>query len=156
MTNKRIVNQAYKRNWKLVNLYYSGVAGIAVIFQVINDLLSIYNIDSLKRIMFFIEIIVLLICLLNGSSFQKRMDSILNKEILSDIFNSLTQLGILVLLVEKTFLELPVMLPCVYNSISVDCYKIIATILLIVFVAICVIIIVIKIQKKSWMYRVDL
>ena len=68
----RLVDQAYKRNWKLANLYYSGVAGIAVIFQVISDLLSIYNIVCLKKIMLFIEIIVLFICLLNGSYFQKR------------------------------------------------------------------------------------
>ena len=102
----KLVDKEKKRDWKLINEYHNGVACLVVLFTVLIDLSSVLEIVILEKILLVLAIITVAFCLFYSKKYKQILEHFPNKELLSDIINAWTVFGILVFIVEKSFLQL--------------------------------------------------
>ena len=144
----KLVDKEKKRNWKLNNEYYSFVACMTVVFTIFIDFVHVLGIEKLEKIFIGIAVILIMILLRFNKKFIQIFDRISNKELLSNIINLWSTLGIIIFIIEKVFLQL--------IDISDGLEKIIVIALFAIIICGGIISIVINVKKKEWKYKVDL
>lgn len=144
----KLVNKEKKRDWKLINEYHNGVACLVVFFTVLIDLASVSKIVILEKILLVLAIITIAFCLFFSDKYKQILEHYPNKELLSEIINAWTLIGIFVFLVEKIFLQL--------FDISKFLSEIIpAIILFVAFLAGGILSTIAIMKKPAWKYYVD-
>ena len=143
---KKIVDREKKREWKLVNMFFEGIACVVVFLTLLVDMISIVGIEKITQIASIISaILVLVCCYFHYKWVMKHFD---NKPLLDAIFNFWTVLGILNFVTEKL----------VYSHVDYSKdwgTRVLAIILVLVFLIAGIVRTVIIVKKREWTYKVD-
>ena len=143
---KKIVAREKKREWKLANMFFEGIACVVVFLTLLVDMISIVGIEKITQIASIISAILVLVCCY--FNYKWVMNHFTNKPLLDAIFNFWTLLGILNFVTEKL----------VYSHVDYSKdwgTRVLAIILVLVFLIAGIVRTVIIVKKREWTYKVD-
>lgn len=143
---KKTVDREKRREWKTANMFFEGIASVIVFLTILVDMISILGSEKITQIASIISaILVLACCFFNYKWVMKHFN---NKPLLDAIFNFWTGMGIFTFVVEKlvyTFID--------YSKNWVS--RVVAILLVLVFLIAGIIRTVIIVLKKEWTYMIE-